>query len=378
MYLFGCQSSYLPSTAVVSHIETVLTSQAVSFDDGPYQYTEAVLDKFKAAGQHATFFVNGQNYGNIYSYNSTLKRMISEGHQIGSHTWDHKDLTTLDTAGITSEMVQIEVALDNILGYHAKYMRPPYLSTNPQVEATLGSLGYYIIDVDIDTLDWQYGPEGQIATSEKLYSDGVNGGGTISLEHDPLPDTANTLVPYILSFLASKNLQSVTVAECLGDTNSPYVVAKGGALSSASASASQSASASSTKPASSTKLSNSSTKPATSVVATSSKASSVPATSSKATSVPATSSKAASVPATSSKAATSSVKAASSTAKTSSAAPVASGKASPDGTCGGTNKVSNPLQNILLVLTSLLSILAVRAAALSTGECPAISLTMLC
>jgi peptidoglycan/xylan/chitin deacetylase (PgdA/CDA1 family) len=59
---------------------------AVTFDDGPYIYTESVLDKLKAAGQRATFFVNGQNYDSIYNYGPTLKRMIAEGHQIGSHT----------------------------------------------------------------------------------------------------------------------------------------------------------------------------------------------------------------------------------------------------------------------------------------------------
>src|ERR1700753_1287795 len=78
-------------------------------------------------------------------------------------------------------------------------------------------MGYYIIEVDIDTLDWQYGPTGNIATSEGLYSSELASGGTISLEHDPLPNTANTLVPYILNLLASKGLKSVPVGQCLGD-----------------------------------------------------------------------------------------------------------------------------------------------------------------
>lgn len=40
----------------------------------------------QAAGFKATWFINGANKGNIYDYNSTLKRMINMGHQIGSHT----------------------------------------------------------------------------------------------------------------------------------------------------------------------------------------------------------------------------------------------------------------------------------------------------
>lgn len=59
---------------------------ALTFDDGPYIYTSTVLDKLKAAGMKATFFVNGQNWGNIYDNQAVVKRMIAEGHQIGSHT----------------------------------------------------------------------------------------------------------------------------------------------------------------------------------------------------------------------------------------------------------------------------------------------------
>jgi peptidoglycan/xylan/chitin deacetylase (PgdA/CDA1 family) len=60
---------------------------ALTFDDGPYIYTETLLDKLDAAGFRATFFQNGQNWDSIYNYNSTLKRMISDGHQIASHTY---------------------------------------------------------------------------------------------------------------------------------------------------------------------------------------------------------------------------------------------------------------------------------------------------
>src|ERR1700753_2406277 len=106
---------------------------AVTFDDGPYMYTENVLDQLKAAGQHATFFLNGQNYGYIYDYNSTILRMVNEGHQVCSHTWSHPDLTTLSQTQIQTEMTEMEVAFTNILGHFPRYMRPPYLSTNQLV-----------------------------------------------------------------------------------------------------------------------------------------------------------------------------------------------------------------------------------------------------
>ena len=59
---------------------------ALTFDDGPFDYTDSVLDQLDAAGMKGTFFINGQNWGNIYDHASTLQRADSEGHQIGSHT----------------------------------------------------------------------------------------------------------------------------------------------------------------------------------------------------------------------------------------------------------------------------------------------------
>lgn len=71
--------------------------------------------------------------------------MVNDGHQVGSHTWAHADLTTLDAAGITSQMTQLENALATIINKIPTYMRPPYFSTNGLVLSTLGSLGYHVI-----------------------------------------------------------------------------------------------------------------------------------------------------------------------------------------------------------------------------------------
>jgi peptidoglycan/xylan/chitin deacetylase (PgdA/CDA1 family) len=180
---------------------------AVSFDDGPSIYTESVLDKFKAAGQRATFFVNGLNYGSIYDYGSTLKRMVAEGHQIGSHTWDHADLTTLSAAGVTSEMTQLENAMMSLVGFFPFYMRPPYLATNSVVLSTLAALKYVVVSINIDTLDWQNTSPTLIQQSVANFKNGLDAGGSISLEHDPLVNTANTLVPAILQELANRGLR---------------------------------------------------------------------------------------------------------------------------------------------------------------------------
>jgi len=166
------KGTYIASCVNKDHV-------ALSFDDGPYQYTVDLLNKLEASGHRATFFCNGQNYGNIYDYTTALQRMISGNHQIASHTWSHADLAQLSATGIKSEMDQLDVAFKAILGKTPTYMRPPYLSYTDATLSTLGSLGYVVVGVDIDTLDWQYDSIDP-TISESLYQKGYEAGGTIS------------------------------------------------------------------------------------------------------------------------------------------------------------------------------------------------------
>lgn len=78
------QSAVPFGTAILSC--TVPGEVALTFDDGPADYTIEVLDKLAAAGLKATFFLNGQNWGSIDDHVGAVQRMISDGHQVGSHT----------------------------------------------------------------------------------------------------------------------------------------------------------------------------------------------------------------------------------------------------------------------------------------------------
>ncbi|KAG8533095.1 uncharacterized protein KY384_001878 [Bacidia gigantensis] len=211
-------SSAVPVGAVISGC-TQPGTVALTFDDGPYIYTAQVLDTLKAAKIHATFFVNGDNWANILSNDSKalVNRELAEGHQIGSHTWDHKDLTTLDTAAITSEMTDLEDALISIIGKYPAYMRPPYLSTNDSVLQTLGGLGYHVISANIDTKDYENDSEAAIQTAVQNFKTGLDQGGSIELSHDVHQWTAKTLVSAMIQEVQNRGLQAVTVGECLGD-----------------------------------------------------------------------------------------------------------------------------------------------------------------
>jgi hypothetical protein len=127
---------------------------AITYDDGPYIYTDEVLNKFKAAGFKATFFVTGNNLGKgaiDQKWTAVIKRMIAEGHQVASHTWSHQDLSVITEQQRYDQMVKNEMAFRNIIGKYPTYMRPPYSSCNAACQGVMKALGYVVSYFDLDT-----------------------------------------------------------------------------------------------------------------------------------------------------------------------------------------------------------------------------------
>ncbi|KAG7113806.1 peptidoglycan-N-acetylglucosamine deacetylase like protein [Verticillium longisporum] len=195
---------------------TVPGTFALTFDDGPFSFTDHVLDLLKAAGVKATFFVNGQNWGDINDYKPTVERILAEGHQLGSHTNRHPDLTTQSDAEIIDDMTTLENTLISLVGRFPTYMRPPFFAYNDETLSVLGALGYHVIDADLDTNDWRYNNLGN-ETAVGIFEQGLAAGGTIALAHDVHQNTAEVLVPEFLRILATTNLTAVPVGKCLGD-----------------------------------------------------------------------------------------------------------------------------------------------------------------
>lgn len=74
---------------------------------------------------------------------------------MGSHTWNHPDLTQLDAYTILSEMNELSYRLNQLIGHRPTAMRPPYGAINDfVVDEIHRKLGYSIIMWSIDTEDW--------------------------------------------------------------------------------------------------------------------------------------------------------------------------------------------------------------------------------
>ncbi|KXS21095.1 carbohydrate esterase family 4 protein, partial [Gonapodya prolifera JEL478] len=117
---------------------------AMTFDDGPFQYTSDLLDQLDRLGVKVTFFINGRNQGDLNNplYANLVKRAHDAGHCIGSHTWTHADLTSLTAAGIRSELEQVETFMVNTFGKKPNFMRPPYGRFNDLTVQTVKEMGY--------------------------------------------------------------------------------------------------------------------------------------------------------------------------------------------------------------------------------------------
>ncbi|KAF4869354.1 Chitin deacetylase [Colletotrichum siamense] len=223
-------SSTAPATTIPYGVAitkcTVPGDFALTFDDGPFTYTNHVLDLLAEAGAKATFFVNGENFGNINDEQDVVKRMIADGHQIGSHTYSHPDLATLGDADIIPEMTTLEDALINIIGKYPTYMRPPYFSWNDNTLSILKALEYHVIHADVDSLDYaNNAPLGNL-TSVGIFEEGLKKGGSIALAHEVHQNTAEYLVPEFLRIIKENNLNAVTVGECLGDPEANWYKTK--------------------------------------------------------------------------------------------------------------------------------------------------------
>ncbi|KAL0931504.1 polysaccharide deacetylase [Colletotrichum truncatum] len=201
---------------------------ALTFDDGPYIYTEDLLNKLKAYNAKATFYITGNNLGKgkindpTTAWPGLIRRMIAEGHQIASHTWSHQRLTTVSAEKFRNQMIYNEIAFADLLGYFPTYMRPPYSACDATCEGYLNDLGYHITYFNLDTEGYLQDSPELIQISKDIWDSKVEGKSPannkwLHIEHDPVYQTVYNLTDYMLESLFRNGFKSVTVGDCLND-----------------------------------------------------------------------------------------------------------------------------------------------------------------
>jgi peptidoglycan/xylan/chitin deacetylase (PgdA/CDA1 family) len=202
---------------------------ALSYDDGPYNYTSDLLDILKSYGFHATFFITGNNNGKgeidiTDPYPALIQRMIAEGHQVASHTWSHYSLSNITHDLRIAQMVKNEMAFNNIIGKWPTYMRPPYSDCTEESGcwADMQALGYHRVYFDLDTQDYLNPAPSQIQNSKNIVKQALAVSGVtdyLSIQHDIVQQSVTNLSSYYYGLIQQKGWKGVTVGECLGDTD---------------------------------------------------------------------------------------------------------------------------------------------------------------
>jgi peptidoglycan/xylan/chitin deacetylase (PgdA/CDA1 family) len=173
--------------------EVVLT-----FDDGPWVSTPAVLKALGNECVKATFFMIGKH---ATYYPEIVRQVAMAGHSVGSHTWSHQDLSrkTVDEAKaeIEKAVSAVKWALGD-QGQESPFFRFPALRHPPELVTYLGERNIAIFSTDMDSFDFKMRKPDQVVKSvmAKLQKHGKG----IVLMHD-FQHATSEAVPQLLAEL---------------------------------------------------------------------------------------------------------------------------------------------------------------------------------
>ena len=144
-------------------VETSENKIALSFDAawGAEDF-QNIMDVLDAHDVKVTFFMTG---GWVEKYPEDVKAILADGHDLGNHSENHKDMITLSTTAQKEEIQKVHDRVKELTGYEMHLFRPPYGSYNNDLVDSANSLGYATIQWSVDSLDWKdYGCDQIIKT----------------------------------------------------------------------------------------------------------------------------------------------------------------------------------------------------------------------
>jgi peptidoglycan/xylan/chitin deacetylase (PgdA/CDA1 family) len=186
-------------------VETAQKVVALTFDDGPSQYTPRVVAALEQTHTPATFFCIGQQ---AEADRTEIVRLKAAGFEVENHTWNHALLTRL-----TFDQVVQEIRLTEEVVGPTRYLRPPGGYYNPIVREAVASQGMMLIRWNVDTRDWQHQDIPWILSRVETEVRP----GSIILMHDGGGDRSQTAsaVPLMIAWLRSQGYGFVTVNQLL-------------------------------------------------------------------------------------------------------------------------------------------------------------------
>ena len=205
---FGGSTRKLPIYSVDRNDNKI----AISFDCAyGNEYTKKILDVLDEYKVKCTFFTV-EFWANKYSQD--LIEIANRGHEIGTHSKTHPNMSKLSKAQIIEELTSSKNVIESITGKPVTLFRPPFGDYDNLVIETAESLGLYTIQWDVDSLDWK-----DLSSSEitKRIVNKVKSGSIILCHNNALH--THEALSYVLSNLQEKGYTFVPIGELIYKSN---------------------------------------------------------------------------------------------------------------------------------------------------------------
>lgn len=195
-------------------VETDKKQVALSFDAAwGNEDTATILDILKKHNIKVTFFMTG---GWVESYPEDVKRILADGHDLGNHSENHKNMSQLSNEEKRSELMDVHTKVQELTGYEMFLFRPPYGDYDNSVINVARECGYYAIQWDVDSLDWKdYGVDSIIKTVTQHKH---LGNGSIILCHNGAKYTAEAL-DTLITTLQDQGYELVPISQLIYKDN---------------------------------------------------------------------------------------------------------------------------------------------------------------
>jgi peptidoglycan/xylan/chitin deacetylase (PgdA/CDA1 family) len=141
---------------------TDTASVALTFDDGPSEDTERILEVLRAYDLKATFFMLGRQ---VELFPETVRRVVADGHEIGNHSYSHPIYLFRSRGATRLQLERAQTVISAIAGKQPRLARPPCGVRTPAYFAAAEALGLRTVQWDVAGFDWKERTSAEIANS---------------------------------------------------------------------------------------------------------------------------------------------------------------------------------------------------------------------
>lgn len=188
---------------------SVVKCIALTFDDGPGPYTDRLLGILKDAEAKATFFMIGNK---VAANPAGAKRVADAGMEIGSHTWEHPNMTAIPIEDVPAQFSKANDAIKSATGQAPVLWRPAGGLTNDAVNQIAAQYGLAAILWDVIPFDWMN--DANTAATRYMLMTQIKPNSVV-LFHDVYSSTVD-LVYQFIPVLIENGYHLVTVTDMLG------------------------------------------------------------------------------------------------------------------------------------------------------------------